>query len=240
MTRLRPSFIPVLLCLAAPGWSEVTVNTHSNPKNGPIWNVCVTPADARLVRIGMKGGDSQSKESGEWEAKLNAAVKHAIVEAGAKVTGDLSPEHLQGDEEVRQAVLRMRQKYENIAVQLLKKPGRVEKGRYSLGDEIALLPCAGQSDVVAFVDGQGLSYTNGKKAFTVLVGGMPGMFMTQRHYDVWVSLADAKSGLITAFVHGIATDEKAETDPEGAITQDLALGLQKAHVGWVRPPQSKK
>lgn len=232
--------IAVLFCVASPGWSEITMQIFSNPKSGPIWNVCVTPADTQLRRIGMKGGESLSKESGEWAERLDAAVKHAIVEAGAKVAGDLSPGRLQRDEEVRQAVVRLRQKYESLAKQLLKKPGGVKKGRYTLGDEIALLPCAGRADAIAFVDGQGVSSTAGRKAFNILVGGVPGMFLTQARYDIWVTLAEARGGLVVGFVHGVASNGKTETDPEGAVSQALAGELQKAHVGWVRPAQPAK
>jgi hypothetical protein len=240
MKHPSSSLISVFLCLAGPGWSETTITTVSNPKNGPIWNICVTAADAHLTRLGMKGGESLSKESGDWAEKLDAVVKHAIVKAGAKVAGDLSADRLQQDEEMRQAVVRLRQKYESIAVQLLKKPGGVEKGRYTLGDEIALLPCAGQADVIAFVDGQGRSSTGGKKAFNVLVGGVPAMLMPQARNDIWIALADSGSGLVIAFVHGIASDGKTEADPESIFSQPLASGLQKAHVGWVRPPPPAK
>ena len=236
MKCLYSALIPVFFCLAAPGWSEATMKTASNPKNGPIFNICPTPADTRMTRVGMKGGENLSKESAEWAQKLDAAVKHAIERAGAKGAGDLSTNRLQRDEEMRQVVVRLRQKYENIAVQLLKKPGGVEKGRYTLGDEVALLPCAGQADAIAFVDGQGVSYTGGKKAFSVLVGGVPGMFMAQVRFDIWISLADARSGLVIGFVHGIASEARAGTDPEGSLSEPLAAALQKIHVGWVRPP----
>ena len=95
-------------------------------------------------------------------------------------------------------------------------------------------------DVIAFVDGQGRSSTGGKKAFNVLVGGVPAMLMPQARNDIWIALADSGSGLVIAFVHGIASDGKTEADPESIFSQPLASGLQKAHVGWVRPPPPAK
>ncbi len=45
----------------------------------------------------------------------------------------------------------------------------VEKGRYTLGDEVVLAPCAGQAESLAFVNGQGVLPTSGRKAFSVTV-----------------------------------------------------------------------
>lgn len=139
------------------------------------------------------------------------------------------------DDAARQSVVRLKQEYDGIFAQLRKKPGGVEKGRYTLGDEVALVPCAGQSDSLAFVDAQGRSSTDGKRTFDVLAGGLPAMLMAQARYDIWIALVDAKSGLVTAFVHEIATGSKVELDPDETLSKDLADGFRSVHVGWVRP-----
>ena len=66
------------------------------------------------------------------------------------------------------------------------------------------------------------------------------MFMAQVRFDFWISLADARSGLVIGFVHAIASDAKVGTDPDGSLSEPVAAGLQKMHVGWVRPPQPAK
>ena len=71
--------------------------------------------------------------------------------------------------------MRLKQKYASIALQLRNKPGGVERERYTLGDEVALVPCAAQADSVAFVNAQGSASTGPRKA-----------------------LVEAKSGLVTA------------------------------------------
>src|SRR5690348_10065369 len=235
MIRCHLAVLAVLFCVTTPGWSDATMKTHSNRKSTPIWNICVVPAEATLTRVGMKGGASRTKESQEWAEKLEAAVKHAITEAGAKVAGDLSTGEQQGDDAARQSVLRLRQKYKSIGVLLRKKPGGVEKGRYTLGDEIALLPCAREADSIAFVDAGGVSSTNGRKAFDVLAGGLTGLLMAQARYDIWVALVDAKTGQVTACVHAIASGGKTEMDPEEVLSKSLAGELKKVHVGWEQP-----
>src|SRR5208337_2950225 len=103
MKHRIPAILALFVCIASPSWSEITMKTRSSPKSGPIWKICVLPADATLTRVGMKGGASLPKESEEWAEKLDATLKHAISEAGATVTGDLSADQLQRDDETRQS-----------------------------------------------------------------------------------------------------------------------------------------
>lgn len=183
----------------------------------------------------MKGGESLSKESEEWAGKLGATVQHAIAETGGAVIGNFSSEALQRNEETRQTVVRLLQKYDNIAAQMRKKPGGVEKGRFTLGDEVALLPCAADADSLAFVDGGGLIQTSGRKAFDVLAGGAAGIFSAQSRFEVWVTLVDAKTGQVTAFVRQSVTGEKAATNPDDLFRAGLVQELKRLNYMWQHP-----
>lgn len=223
------------LAVALPGWSEVSVNSHDMRKGAAVRKVCVLPAEADLKRLGMKGGESLSKESEDWAAKLGATVQHAVTEAGGTVIGDFSPDALQRNEETRQTVVRLMQKYDNIGVQLRKKPGGVEKGRFTLGDEVALLPCAADADSLAFIDGGGLIQTGGRKAFDVLAGGAAGIFSAQSRFEVWVTLVDAKTGQVTAFVRQSETGEKAATNPDDIFRVGLVQEFKRLNYMWQHP-----
>ena len=83
---------------------------------------------------------------------------------------------------------------------------------------------------------QGVSSTNGRKAFEIVVSPASGLLSPKARFDFWIALVDAKSGQVAAFVHETATDGKIEADPDGTMAHDLAQGLQQVHVGWVRPP----
>lgn len=236
MTARFTAVLALLVCGSGPAWSATTIKTVSIANAGPIWNVCILPPEATLARVGMKGGASLTKESQEWAEKLAGAFQHAVTEAGGKAIGNLSTGDLLRDDDARQSVVRLQRKYDEISVQLRKKPGGVAKGRYTLGDEIALLPCAGHSDSVSFVQAQGVSSTNGRKAFEIVVSPASGLLSPKARFDFWIALVDAKSGQVAAFVHETATDGKIEADPDGTMAHDLAQGLQQVHVGWVRPP----
>jgi hypothetical protein len=193
-----------------------------------------------VARVGMKGGSNLQKESDEWAARLDVVVGRAIVRAGGTVAGDLSTRTSQPDEETRQAADRLRKKYDTVAVQLLKKPGGVEKNRYTLGDEVALLPCARQADALAFLDGRILLQTPGRKAFDVLAANVGGILAAQSRYDVWLSLVDAKTGQIVAFIHEAGAEGKTDAERDDSLSRALASQLQRVHVGWVRPGASLK
>src|SRR5262249_24683102 len=107
---------------------------YTETKASPVKSVCVLPAEARMTRVGMKGGEGLVERSDEWADKLTTALQHAVAEAGGE---SISP-----GEDQSQVVLTLRQKYEGVSTQMRKKRSDVKKGRFTLGDEIALLPCA--------------------------------------------------------------------------------------------------
>lgn len=235
-----PVSVVIFLCAASSVWSEISMSAHANPKNGPIWRVCVMPPDAVVSRIGMKGGSKLEEESEQWAARISVMLGRAIVRAGGAVASDLSAESFQHDDGTREAVVRIRKKYDTIAVQLLKKPGGVEKGRYTLGDEVALLPCARQADALAFPDGRIVLQTAGRKAFDVLAANVGGILAAQSRYDIWLSLVDAKTGQVIAFIHEVGAEGKTDAERDDSLSRAFAGQLQKVHVGWVRPEASSK
>jgi hypothetical protein len=98
-----------------PAWC--VVKTRSNPKARAIHRACILPAEAQMVRLSTKGGEPLPKEAEEWAGKLNATVAHIIKIMGGQSVGDLSDEGNKNDEDARQAVVRVKQKYESIAAQ---------------------------------------------------------------------------------------------------------------------------
>lgn len=235
MSNRKVALMAGCLAVALPGWSEVSISSHDLRKGAAVRKVCVLPPEADLRRLGMKGGESLSKESEQWAEKLGTTVQNAVADAGGAVIGDFSAEALRRNDETRQTVVRLIQKYDNIAAQMRKKPGGVEKGRFTLGDEVALLPCAAEADSLAFVDGGGLIQTGGRKAFDVLVGGAAGMFSAQSRFAVWVTLVDAKTGQVTAFTRQSATGAKAATNPDDLFRAPLVQELKRLHYMWQHP-----
>ena len=125
-------------------------------------------------------------------------------------------------------MLQLQQKYDSVAAQLHSKPKEVKKGRYTLGDSVALLPCSAQADALVFIHAHGSILTGGKKVFGALVAGP-----SRSTAELWITFVDAKSGEALAFTRLISVGDKFQSDPEGAYRKGLTKELGKMRVGVV-------
>ena len=217
-----------VICSAAINRNVKTKRESGAP---PISSVCLVTMDTQLSRVGMKGIEPLLPEGEEWGRKLREMLTHAIAGARWTLAGDLSSESATSDEQVRQSVLRVRQKYDTIAVQLKKKPGRVAKGRYTLGDEVALAPCSANADTLLFVHAIGLVETGGRKAFSVVIGGSVGILLAQARYEISIAFVDAKTGDVTGFTRINLLGGKAGKDPDKVLAQRLSEEFAKMGAG---------
>lgn len=225
-----------LLFTGAAACHAQMVSAYLDVAASPTHQVCTMPVEARMMRVGVKGGVHLVEESEVWAAKFESSIRRAIAEAGGEWKTGISTESLKGDEHTRQLVLRIRQKYESISVQMRKKRKDVRKGRYTLGDEIALLPCARDADSIAFVDVEGMVQTGGRKAVSILAGGVFGIAASMSRSRVWISFVDAKSGNIKSLVFVNAMGGKTPKDPEAALNKRLVAAFRRLHVGKAATP----
>lgn len=177
-----------------PSWSY----EHPRVLNGefPIKNACMMPAEGKLSRVGMKGKEGMSKESDEWSTTIENLVEAHLKTAGVQLVPATSAgSSTASDDEIRQIILQIEQKYSDIAAKLNRKPKDIAKSRFTLGDDVALLPCAAKSDVLVFVEGEGQVLTGGKKAMGMLVGGPN----SASEATLILTMVDAKTGEIVGF-----------------------------------------
>jgi hypothetical protein len=161
-----------------------------------IKNACMMPVEGKLSKVGMKGKEGMSKESDEWSTTLENLVEAHLKTAGVQLLpATTAGASAASDDEIQQTILQIQQKYNDIAAKLNRKPKDIEKSRFTLGDDVVLLPCAAKSDVLVFVEGEGQVLTGGKKAMGMLVGGPN----SASEATLILTMADAKSGEIIAF-----------------------------------------
>jgi len=205
--------------------------SYSDPKSPAIHSVCVMPPEARVMRVGMKGGESLTAESNEWARKLAAAFAHEVALAGGEIKGDLPADAASYTEEQRQGVVRIRQKYESVAAQLRRRNRDVRKARFTLTDEISLLPCAAQADSVAFIDATGTIQTGGRKTLSVITGGFAGPLLAMSHFEIRIAFADARTGEITTLLRLNSLGGKAAKDPDAVWKNALAKEFKERRIG---------
>jgi hypothetical protein len=226
-----PTVIAVVL--AAPAFAATGSWSFENPKitkgEFPIRSACMMPAEGKLTKIGMKGGESMSKESEEWNTALQNLVEGHLKSASVDLVPALSTGASGASEdEVRQVVLQIEQKYDGISAKINRHPKDIAKSRYTLGDDVALLPCAAKADVIVFVRGEGQVVTNGKATMTLFVGGaLPAAVLI-------LTMADAKTGEILAFARLVNVERfgsKFMEDSEKVYGPGLNKQFKRLHIG---------
>jgi hypothetical protein len=187
-------FLTVHALATTPSWSYE--NSKVTSGEFQIRNVCMMPTEAKLSKVTMKGGQGMSNESESWTAALENMVEAHLKIAGVQIQ-EATDALASGasDEEIRQVISQLNQKYEDVGNQLNRHPKDIRKSRYTLGDDAALLPCSGKSDVLVFVQGEGQVTSGGKKAMGMLVGGKGNV----SEATLVLTMADAKTGEILAF-----------------------------------------
>lgn len=187
------ALLPVSARAITPSWSY----EHPRIASGefPIRSACMMPAQGKLSRQGVKGAEGMAKQSDEWSTSLQNLVEAHLKTAGIELTPAMSPgSSSASDAELQQVILEIQKKYQEISDKLNRKPKDIAKSRFTLGDQVALLPCAAKADVLVFVEGEGEILTGGKKTMGLLIGGSAASQAT-----LILTMADAKTGEIIAF-----------------------------------------
>jgi hypothetical protein len=218
--------LPVLVVLAV--WASAAASAYAvtpswsfeHPKvlNGEIRikNACMMPSEAKLVKQGMKGDEGMTPEAQQWSTNLDDVLRGHLKTAGVEVmlASDAGASGASQDE-INQVMLQVRQRYTDVEAKLNSKPKDIAKTRYTLGDEVALLPCAAKSDVLVFVEAHGQVFTGGRQVMAALThtnGTNEGLLI--------LTMADAKTGEILGY---------ARFDAEGGSGPKFANETEKAY-----------
>jgi hypothetical protein len=189
-------------------------------KQSIIRNVVILPAKVQVVRDSMKGPEGMAAESEllsdrveKMVAEILTSKKHVTTVSGpASSSGE-------GDAQARYTVADIQAKFDDLLPKVMKTRKDVKKGRFSMGDEVLNLNLDKSADAIIFIRGQGQKLTSGKKAFTLLVGGMPAFLQLQ------IGIVDARNGEVLLY-----TDPILVGDPTTAVDRlrkVLEKGFQK-------------
>jgi hypothetical protein len=113
----------------------------------------------------------------------------------------------------------MQAKFDDLLPKIIKKRKDVEKGRFTLGDEVLNLNLDRSADAIIFIRGRGQKISSGKAALNILIGGMPSYLMLQ------IAIVDAHTGDVLLY-----TDPAFAGDPtflNDTLRKALERGLKK-------------
>jgi len=217
--RVRSATLIALVALVAASSPLAVRAQFLHPKISKvstIRKVVILPAKVSIVRDSMKGPEGMVAESEDLSARVEKAVAEVLADKKrvATVSGPVSSPG-EGDTQAKYTVADFQAKFDSLLPQVMKKRSDVKKGRFTMGDEVLNLNLDKSADAIIFIRGQGQKLTSGKKAFTLLVGGMPAYLKMQ------IGIVDARNGEVLLY-----TDPILVGDPTTAVDR-LRKALEK-------------
>jgi hypothetical protein len=184
-------------------------------RESTIRNVVILPAKVNVVRDSMKGPEGMAAESEDLSARVEKTVAEVLAQKHVTTLNGPASSSAEDGAQQKYTVADIQAKFDDLLPKVMKKRSDVKKGRFSMGDEVLNLNLEKTADAIIFIRGQGQKLTSGKKAFTLLVGGMPAYLKLQ------IGIVDARNGEVLLY-----TDPIFGGDPTTAIDR-LRKALEK-------------
>ena len=236
--RFFPSFLFIILLAPVPTLGQRLHPRLKEAKPGDakpvISRVVILPAHVSLTKDGMKGSEPLDKDAAAATPIIEKALAKALNNKNLTVLdSQFNPEALQNDEKLKYAVADLWRSYDELHVKIIKKQKDVEKGRFSLGDQVLLLNQDDSIDAFVFVDVAGERKTGGKKALGI-VTITPWAILSS--YTVTIGIVDARSGDVLAYTLTSTGSDIGKAD-DRKLVEVITNSLKKFPAGT---PAEKK
>jgi len=166
----------------------------------PIHSACMMPPEGHLAKIilksmGFRDVQEIPQESKTWSDDIEAMVESHLKARGINVTSATNPLSSGASADaIKEVIAQVQLKLKAVSALMYKKPGAIAKSAYTLGDQVGMLPCSENSDILVFVQGMGQVLTDGRAGMNLLIGG------PAEAADVFITMADAKTGEIIGLI----------------------------------------
>ncbi|HKQ75126.1 MAG TPA: hypothetical protein VJ810_15625 [Blastocatellia bacterium] len=193
-----------------------------------ISRVVVLPAQVSLSKDGMKGSEPLEKEAAAATPIIEKALAKALTSKNLTVLDSpFTTEALQNDEKLKYALADLRRNYDELNSKIIRKQKDIEKGRFSLGDQVLLLNQDDNIDAFIFVNAAGQRKSGGKKALGIVTLS-PWMMIP--FYFIDIGIVDARSGEVLAYtLTGTRSDIGKEDDKK--LVEVITKSLNKLPAG---------
>jgi hypothetical protein len=216
----------VLLAIAAlacglgarEAWGEAPhLNQKIADKKISIRKAVLLPAQVSFTKVGGKGYEGGLPAADQIAAVLYSTVSKELSLRGMELSAN--PLEQAKDDAAKYSVADLQARYDTVAVQLERKPKRVARGGFTLGDRVAEFEPGAAADVLVFLRGSGQLAT---PARTVIA--LASMRFPETKFRGEVTFVDAKTGEVLMFVRFTRfRDMTTKTDER--FTQSLRLAL---------------
>src|SRR5215831_13743706 len=230
--RLFPSLLFIILLAPVPAPGQRLHPRFKEAKPGAekpvISRVVILPAQVSLTKDGMKGSEPLEKEAAAATPIIEKAMAKALTTKNLTVLDNpFTPEAVQSDEKLKYAVADLRRNYDDLLAKIAKKQKDVEKGRFSLGDQVLLLNQDDNIDAFVFVNAAGQRKSGGKKALGWMMLDPSMIFPT---YFIRIGIIDARTGDALAYTQVRTTYDFGKQDDK-KLVELLTKSLKKLPTG---------
>ncbi|HXB74821.1 MAG TPA: hypothetical protein VNY05_41705 [Candidatus Acidoferrales bacterium] len=173
------------------------VNRKLTARGVTIHKAVLLPAQVTVNKIGVKGAEGGVPQAEQIGGSFYSAVSTELALRGIEVLPN--PLEQAKDDAARYAIADLQARYDNVGVQVRRRPGSVEKGRFTLGDGVAKFEPGAAADILVFIRGTGHVLTSARKAIGLAEWNWIGMGrMSQFRGEV--TFVDAKTGEVLALI----------------------------------------
>jgi hypothetical protein len=204
----------LFLALLPPTLGAQIAHTDLQDGKKMVHTVLILPAQARVVKSGVKGTEPLVEESRALEGGLASAVMVALTGVGCNVLpGAFSDESLSQNPDLKYALADLQTRFDKVWDQLARKPKDVRTGRFTMGDDVANFGPGAMADALVFVRGEEAVFTGGRK----LLGALAGGYVPSQAVVLRIAIVDAQSGVV------LYVDEA----PPGIVQKDIEKSFKK-------------
>ena len=193
-----------------------------------ISRLVILPAQVSLAKDGMKGGEPLEKEAAAAIPIIEKALAKALAAKNLIVLDSpFIPEALQNNEKLKYAVADLRRNYDELNGKIIKNRKDIEKGRFSLGDQVLLLNQDNNIDAFVLITAAGKRKSGGMKALGIATLNPIGMASL---YFINVGIVDARNGDVLAYT-GMTSFSDIGKEDDKKLVEMFIRNLNKLPSG---------
>lgn len=192
---------PVVLALFASGCSDPVRARPEFAAGAPYKTVAVLPPEVSIDKSKLSGDEALVAEALRIEDRIFDIVGRNLASKGYSVKLTLSAAALEESPDMRHAVADLQSKHNGLLELMSRDRRGVERGRFTLGPDVAAVGETAGADLLVFVRASGVIFTTSKKVTEAVVGALLGVRgVSQDTLAIFISVVDAKDGRVMATV----------------------------------------
>jgi len=218
---------PVVLALVASGCGDPVRARPELSAGAPYRTVAVLPPEVSIDKSKLSGDEALVAEALRIEDTVAGIVARNLASKGYAVTPTLSAAALEASPDMKNAVADLQVKHNDLMALMTRDRAGVEKGRFSLGTDVAAVGEAAGADLLVFIRASGVIFTTSKKVTAAVVGALlGGGGAAQDTLSIFISVVDARDGRVMATVSDQAVGNFVKR-PDEIIGKAIAGAFRK-------------